>query len=78
MTVPEFFRDSVNRFGTHPALASKNGKKWEMLNFTQYYEACRKAARSLIKVRACRCSPAFPPRPAMPRPSPFLSNPLCI
>ncbi|XP_058528258.1 long-chain-fatty-acid--CoA ligase ACSBG2-like [Ochotona princeps] len=47
---PRFFRDSVNHFGTHPALASKNGKKWEMLNFTQYYQACRKAARSLIKL----------------------------
>ncbi|XP_058514040.1 long-chain-fatty-acid--CoA ligase ACSBG2 isoform X2 [Ochotona princeps] len=50
MTIPEFFRDSVNRFSTHPALASKNGKKWETLTFTQYYEACRKAARSLIKL----------------------------
>ncbi|XP_054178226.1 long-chain-fatty-acid--CoA ligase ACSBG2 isoform X3 [Homo sapiens] len=50
MTIPEFFRESVNRFGTYPALASKNGKKWEILNFNQYYEACRKAAKSLIKL----------------------------
>ncbi|XP_058281100.1 long-chain-fatty-acid--CoA ligase ACSBG2 isoform X2 [Hylobates moloch] len=50
MTIPEFFRESVNRFGTYPALASKNGKKWEILNFNQYYEACRKAAKSFIKL----------------------------
>ncbi|XP_050626223.1 long-chain-fatty-acid--CoA ligase ACSBG2 isoform X3 [Macaca thibetana thibetana] len=50
MTIPEFFRESVNRFGIYPALASLNGKKWEVLNFNQYYEACRKAAKSLIKL----------------------------
>ncbi|XP_011798911.1 PREDICTED: long-chain-fatty-acid--CoA ligase ACSBG2 isoform X2 [Colobus angolensis palliatus] len=50
MTIPEFFRESVNRFGTYPALASLNGKKWEVLNFNQYYEACQKAAKSLIKL----------------------------
>ncbi|XP_054395425.1 long-chain-fatty-acid--CoA ligase ACSBG2 isoform X6 [Pongo abelii] len=50
MTIPEFFRESVNRFGTYPALASKNGKKWEILNFNQYYKACQKAAKSLIKL----------------------------
>ncbi|XP_054418102.1 long-chain-fatty-acid--CoA ligase ACSBG2 [Pteronotus mesoamericanus] len=50
VTIPEFFKESVSRFGTYPALASKNGKKWEVLNFNQYYEACRKAARALIKL----------------------------
>ncbi|XP_069353014.1 long-chain-fatty-acid--CoA ligase ACSBG2 isoform X1 [Eulemur rufifrons] len=50
MTIPGFFRDSVSRFGIYPALASKNGKKWDILNFNQYYEACRKAARSLLKL----------------------------
>ena len=50
ITIPEFFRESVNRFGIYPALASKNSKKWEVLNFKEYYEACRKAARALIKV----------------------------
>uniref|UniRef100_A0A8C5V6N5 Long-chain-fatty-acid--CoA ligase ACSBG2 n=2 Tax=Microcebus murinus TaxID=30608 RepID=A0A8C5V6N5_MICMU len=50
VTIPEFFRESVNRFGLCPAVASKNGKKWDILNFNQYYEACRKAARSLLKL----------------------------
>lgn len=50
ITIPEFFRESVNRFGAYPALASKKREKWEVLNFNQYYEACRKAARALLKV----------------------------
>nr|KAF6478919.1 acyl-CoA synthetase bubblegum family member 2 [Molossus molossus] len=50
ITIPEFFRETVSRFGTYPALASKNSKKWETLNFNQYYEACRKAAKALIKL----------------------------
>ncbi|XP_007109417.3 long-chain-fatty-acid--CoA ligase ACSBG2 [Physeter macrocephalus] len=50
MTIPEFFRESVNRFGTYPALASKKNGKWEVLNYNQYYEACRKAARALLKL----------------------------
>ncbi|XP_069914835.1 long-chain-fatty-acid--CoA ligase ACSBG2-like isoform X2 [Oryctolagus cuniculus] len=50
MTIPEFFRNSVNRFGAYPALASKSSRKWEILNFNQYYEACRRAARALIKL----------------------------
>ncbi|KAK2087158.1 Long-chain-fatty-acid--CoA ligase acsbg2 [Saguinus oedipus] len=50
MTIPEFFQESVNRFGTYPALAFKNSKQWEILNFNQYYEACWKAAKSLIKL----------------------------
>uniref|UniRef100_A0A671FF52 AMP-dependent synthetase/ligase domain-containing protein n=1 Tax=Rhinolophus ferrumequinum TaxID=59479 RepID=A0A671FF52_RHIFE len=49
-TIPEFFRESVDRFGTYPALASKNRGEWKVLNFIQYYEACRRAARALIKL----------------------------
>nr|KAF6400211.1 acyl-CoA synthetase bubblegum family member 2 [Rousettus aegyptiacus] len=49
ITIPELFRESVSRFGTYPALISKSCENWEILNFNQYYEACRKAARALIK-----------------------------
>ena len=52
MTIPEFFRESVNRFGSYPALASKKNGKWEVLNYNQYYEACRKTARAMLKVSA--------------------------
>ncbi|XP_034354066.1 long-chain-fatty-acid--CoA ligase ACSBG2 [Arvicanthis niloticus] len=50
MTIPELFQESVERFGAYPALASKNGKKWDTLTFSQYYEVCRKVARSLMKL----------------------------
>ncbi|OWK11896.1 hypothetical protein Celaphus_00003278, partial [Cervus elaphus hippelaphus] len=50
MTIPEFFRESVNRFGTYPALASKKDGKWDVLNYNQYYEACRKTARAMLKL----------------------------
>uniref|UniRef100_G1LJV9 Long-chain-fatty-acid--CoA ligase ACSBG2 n=1 Tax=Ailuropoda melanoleuca TaxID=9646 RepID=G1LJV9_AILME len=50
ITIPAFFRESVNRFGAYPALATKNSEQWDVLNFKQYYEACRKAARALIKL----------------------------
>uniref|UniRef100_A0A8C0XGF7 long-chain-fatty-acid--CoA ligase n=1 Tax=Castor canadensis TaxID=51338 RepID=A0A8C0XGF7_CASCN len=50
VTIPELFQESVNRFGAYPALASKSSTKWEMMSFTQYYAACRKAAKALIKL----------------------------
>ncbi|KAM5232333.1 long-chain-fatty-acid--CoA ligase ACSBG2-like [Hipposideros larvatus] len=50
ITIPEFFRESANRFGTYPALASKKRGQWEVLNFNQYYEACWRAARAFIKL----------------------------
>uniref|UniRef100_A0A8D1PKT9 Long-chain-fatty-acid--CoA ligase ACSBG2 n=1 Tax=Sus scrofa TaxID=9823 RepID=A0A8D1PKT9_PIG len=50
MTIPEFFRESVSRFGTYPPLASKKNEQWEVLNFNQYYEACRKAGKAMMKL----------------------------
>ncbi|XP_048196585.1 long-chain-fatty-acid--CoA ligase ACSBG2-like [Perognathus longimembris pacificus] len=50
VTIPTLFQESVDRFGAYPALATKNSKNWDTLNFSQYYEACRKAAKALIKL----------------------------
>nr|XP_012803447.2 long-chain-fatty-acid--CoA ligase ACSBG2 [Jaculus jaculus] len=50
MTIPELFQESANRFGMYPALASKNGQEWDILSFSQYYEACRKAAKAFMKL----------------------------
>ncbi|XP_006170319.1 long-chain-fatty-acid--CoA ligase ACSBG2 isoform X2 [Tupaia chinensis] len=50
MTIHEFFQQSVGRFGAHPALASKDNKNWAFLNFSQYYQACRRAARAFVKL----------------------------
>ncbi|ELK29824.1 Long-chain-fatty-acid--CoA ligase ACSBG2 [Myotis davidii] len=50
VTIPEYFRESVNRFGTYSALASKKCGKWEVLTYNHYFEACRKAAKALLKL----------------------------
>ncbi|KAM9688820.1 long-chain-fatty-acid--CoA ligase ACSBG2 isoform 2-T2 [Trichechus inunguis] len=50
ITIPDFFRESVSRFGTYPALATRNNDKWEFLNYNQYYQACRKAAKAFLKL----------------------------
>ncbi|KAM9242671.1 long-chain-fatty-acid--CoA ligase ACSBG2 isoform 1-T1 [Dugong dugon] len=50
ITIPDFFCESVSRFGTYPALATRNNDKWEFLNYNQYYQACRKAAKALLKL----------------------------
>ena len=59
MTIPELFQESAERFSAYPALASKNGKKWDTLTFSQYYEMCRKAAKSLIKVSSSLLTQSF-------------------
>ncbi|KAI4569501.1 hypothetical protein MJT46_006795 [Ovis ammon polii x Ovis aries] len=46
----EMSQEQVNRFGSYPALASKKNGKWEVLNYNQYYEACRKTARAMLKL----------------------------
>ncbi|KAF7475591.1 Hypothetical predicted protein [Marmota monax] len=50
MTTRELFQESVQRFGSYPALSWKDDEKWETLNFSQDYQGCRKAARALIKL----------------------------
>ncbi|XP_006896488.1 PREDICTED: long-chain-fatty-acid--CoA ligase ACSBG2 [Elephantulus edwardii] len=50
MTIPEFFHESVSRFGIYPAVSSMKNNQWESMNYNQYYEACRKAARALLKL----------------------------
>ncbi|XP_006869083.1 PREDICTED: long-chain-fatty-acid--CoA ligase ACSBG2-like [Chrysochloris asiatica] len=50
MTIPEYFRESVSRFGMYSAVATRNNDKWEFLNYNQYYEACRKVAKALLKL----------------------------
>ncbi|XP_060037505.1 long-chain-fatty-acid--CoA ligase ACSBG2 isoform X2 [Erinaceus europaeus] len=50
ITIPDLFRESVLRFGSYSALASKTRNKWDVLNFNQYYTFCRRAAKALIKL----------------------------
>lgn len=50
ITVHQLFLDTVEKHGDHPALASKEGGQWVTLTWRQYYEQCRAAAKSFLKV----------------------------
>ncbi|XP_075391789.1 long-chain-fatty-acid--CoA ligase ACSBG2-like isoform X2 [Tenrec ecaudatus] len=50
MTIPEYLRESVSRFGTYSAVGWMVNNQWEFLNYNQYYEACRKAAKAFLKL----------------------------
>ncbi|XP_066491019.1 long-chain-fatty-acid--CoA ligase ACSBG2 [Tiliqua scincoides] len=50
ITVHELFLNSVNEYGNYPALASKKQGKWTKISFKKYYELCRMAAKSFIKL----------------------------
>lgn len=71
MTIPELFQESVNRFGTYPALASKKSEKWEVLTYSQYYEVCRKAAKAMLKVNESPIPSSFLPSLLLPPSLPY-------
>ncbi|KAG5847262.1 hypothetical protein ANANG_G00124130 [Anguilla anguilla] len=50
VTVHEVFTRTVERFGGQTALVRKEGEKWRTLNFKEYYEQCRAAAKSFLKL----------------------------
>ncbi|XP_042351415.1 long-chain-fatty-acid--CoA ligase ACSBG1 isoform X2 [Plectropomus leopardus] len=50
VTVHQMFRASVEKYGNMHALASKKGNKWEKITFSEYYQFCRRAAKSFIKL----------------------------
>ncbi|XP_070591698.1 LOW QUALITY PROTEIN: long-chain-fatty-acid--CoA ligase ACSBG2-like [Erythrolamprus reginae] len=50
ITVHELFLATVEKYGNFPALASKKQGRWSKLTFRQYYEECRKTAKSFIKL----------------------------
>lgn len=50
ITVHQMFLETVERYGDHPALVSKKDGRWETLTWRQYYEQCRAAAKSFLKV----------------------------
>ncbi|KAK9522258.1 hypothetical protein VZT92_018735 [Zoarces viviparus] len=50
MTVHQLFLDTVEAYGDHPALASKQEGQWVTLTWRQYYEQCRAAAKSFLKL----------------------------
>ncbi|XP_044185623.1 long-chain-fatty-acid--CoA ligase ACSBG2-like isoform X2 [Thunnus albacares] len=50
ITVHQMFLETVESNGDHPALASKIDGQWVTLTWRQYYEQCRVAAKSFLKL----------------------------
>lgn len=50
ITIHQMFLETVEKYPDHPALASKKEGQWVMTTWRQYYEQCRAAAKSFLKV----------------------------
>ncbi|XP_075960855.1 long-chain-fatty-acid--CoA ligase ACSBG2-like [Anarhichas minor] len=50
ITVHQLFLETVEAYGDHPALVSKKEGQWVTLTWRQYYEQCRAAAKSFLKL----------------------------
>lgn len=50
ITIHQMFLEAVESHGDHPALSSKKEGQWVNLTWRQYYEQCRVAAKSFLKV----------------------------
>lgn len=44
------FKESLEKYGSLNALASKKDGKWEKITFSEYYCLSRKAAKGFLKV----------------------------
>ncbi|KAF5902535.1 long-chain-fatty-acid--CoA ligase ACSBG1 [Clarias magur] len=50
ITVHQMFMTSVQKYGSLFALATKKKGKWEKITFSKYYQCCRMAAKSFLKL----------------------------
>ncbi|TDH13304.1 hypothetical protein EPR50_G00053670 [Perca flavescens] len=50
VTIHQMFLETLGKYGDHPALVSKKGGQWVTLTWKQYYEQCRAAAKSFLKL----------------------------
>lgn len=50
LTVNQMFTSAVERFGDFTALGWKDGEQQKSMNYREYYQACRTAAKSFLKV----------------------------
>ncbi|XP_068060555.1 long-chain-fatty-acid--CoA ligase ACSBG1 isoform X4 [Anomalospiza imberbis] len=50
ITVHQMFKESLEKYGSLNALASKKKGKWEKITFSEYYCLSRKAAKSFLKL----------------------------
>jgi len=51
LTVGQMFGSAVERFAEHTALSWKDGERQQSLNYREYYQTCRAAAKSFLKVQ---------------------------
>ncbi|XP_034561105.1 long-chain-fatty-acid--CoA ligase ACSBG2 isoform X1 [Notolabrus celidotus] len=50
LTINQMFTSSVERFGEYTALSWKEGEQQKTLNYKEYYQTCRSAAKSFLKL----------------------------
>lgn len=50
MTVYQMFQETVRNYGNLPALAAKRDGDWESLTYMEYFQQCRAAAKSFLRV----------------------------
>uniref|UniRef100_A0A8C9YN78 Long-chain-fatty-acid--CoA ligase ACSBG2 n=1 Tax=Sander lucioperca TaxID=283035 RepID=A0A8C9YN78_SANLU len=50
LTVYQMFTSAVERFGDYTALSWKEGEQQKSLNYREYYQTCRTAAKSFLKL----------------------------
>ncbi|KAJ1212726.1 hypothetical protein NDU88_000375 [Pleurodeles waltl] len=50
VTTHQMLRDAAQRYGNHPAMAVKRDGQWRTTTYLQYYQACRAAAKSFLKL----------------------------
>ncbi|KAI1891619.1 hypothetical protein AGOR_G00145650 [Albula goreensis] len=50
ITIHQMFISAVERFGKYTALGWKEGEQWRTLNYEDYYQQCRTAAKSFLKL----------------------------
>lgn len=49
-TIHQVLTSAVERFGGYTALSWKDGEQQKRLNYREYYQTCRIAAKSFLKV----------------------------
>lgn len=54
LTINEMFTSAVEHFGDFKALGWKEGEQQKSMNYREYYQICRTAAKGFLKVDSCR------------------------
>lgn len=50
LTINDMFTSAVKRFGDFKALSWTEGEQQKSMNYREYYQTCRTAAKSFLKV----------------------------